>query len=266
MTGFDIEPHRRAVTDIVVAASNRSLEWYRTGMEVENKRSEGFDPVTAADRAVERQIRDGLAERFPNHAIFGEEFGVTGDGPHRWIIDPIDGTRAFVVGQPMWGTLVGLESHGRAIAGWMHQPVIDETHIATPGAATLVRNGTETPLATAPVTSLAESVLLCTHPEMFTTDALMADFNRVAGACRLTRFSGDCANYGLVASGEAHLVIEAGLAPYDIVPLIPIIEGAGGVITDRRGRSPLEGGFVVAAATAELHAEALALLGPGAEG
>ena len=264
MTDFDIDSHRQVITEVVVTASERALDWYRRpSTTVDNKEAGGFDPVTAADRAIEREIRDRLSELFPDHAIYGEEFGETGEGPHRWIIDPIDGTRAFVCGQPMWGTLLGLESHGRAMAGWMHQPVLGETHVATPAAATLIRAGDELPLATAPVTDLAEAIVLCTHPSMFDTPTLAADFARLEAVTRMVRYSGDCANYGLLATGSAHLVVENQLAPYDIVPLIPIVEGAGGVITDRKGKPPMNGGFVVAAATPALHAAALDVLGAG---
>ncbi len=259
---FDIEGHRADITDLVVTASDGALAWYRRPVTIDNKQADagGFDPVTAADRAVEDEIRAGLQARFPGHAVYGEERGTEGEGRYRWIIDPIDGTRAFICGQPMWGTLVGFEADGAMVAGWLHQPVLAETHIATPAAATLRVGGDERPLQAASVTDPAEAIVLCTHPSMWDTDELRADFGRLDDATRMVRYSGDCANYGLLAAGHAHLVVENQLAPYDILPLVPIIEGAGGVVTDRLGRPPTEGGFVVAACTPELHAAALDLV------
>jgi histidinol phosphatase-like enzyme (inositol monophosphatase family) len=259
---FSVDDHRDEISALVRAASRRALAWYRTPLPVENKRIEGFDPVTEADRAVEDEIRAGLAQRFPHHAIMGEERGETGEGPWRWVIDPIDGTRAFITGQPLWGTLLGLQFEGRPIAGWMHQPVLDETHVATPAGGWLTRGGATTPLATSGVTQLADAVVLCTHPEMFGPGPERDGFGRLDAATRMIRYSGDCVNYGLLAAGHADLVVENQLAPYDIIPLIPIVVAAGGVITDLEGRPPVDGGYVVAAATAALHEAALTVLRP----
>lgn len=270
MTDFNIDTHAAAVTTLVRNASRRSLAWYRRTIEVDNKLADGYDPVTEADRVVEDEIRDGLGRLFPDHAILGEERGETGSGPYRWTIDPIDGTRAFVIGQPMWGTLVGLQARGVPVAGWMHQPVLDETHVATPAGGRLFfgdpdaldggRQGSSVTLRARPTTELDEAVMVCTHPEMFAPGPEAEAFARLDTAVRMTRYSGDCANYGLLAAGHVDLVVENGLAPYDIVPLIPIVQAAGGVITDLAGDLPLDGGYVVAAATPELHAAAVAVL------
>lgn len=248
------------VTALVRTASRLSLNWFRRPMAVDNKLAEGFDPVTEADRAVEDAVRAGLAELFPDHAILGEERGLTGSGPCRWLIDPIDGTRAFISGGPMWGTLVGLEVEGRPVAGWMHIPTLDETYVATPTGSRLVQPGGERPLGASRVTELGQAILLCTHPSMFAPGHERQRFAALEGSVRLSRFSGDCLNYGLVATGSADLVIDNGLAPYDIVPLLPILEASGAVISDLDGNPPLTGGFVVAAATPELHAAAVAIL------
>lgn len=257
---FDVDVHRDDITDLVCRASTRALDWYRQPVSIENKGQEGFDPVTAADRAVEDEIRHGLIGRFPGHAVMGEEGGEEGTGPYRWVIDPIDGTRAFIIGQPMWGTLVGLQREGQPIAGWMHQPVLDETHIATPAGGWFRRNGVTAPLATSVVTDLAQAVVLCTDPTMFNPGEETSRFQRLGQAVRMVRYAGDCVNYGLLAAGHADLVVENQLAPYDIIPLIPIVEAAGGIITDLDGNLPVGGGFVVAAATPELHRAALAVL------
>ena len=259
---FSIDDHRHTVTDLVRRASRRSLDWFRQSVEVENKLADGFDPVTAADRAVEDEIRAALAGWFPDHAVMGEERGEVGSGPYRWVIDPIDGTRAFIIGQPMWGTLVGLQHEERPIAGWMHVPVLDETHVATPAGGWLVRGGVTTPLATTATTDLASAIVLSTDPTMFAPGVEQERFGQLEAATRMLRYSGDCVNYGLLAAGFVDLVVENQLAPYDIIPLIPIVEAAGGVISDLEGGLPIDGGYVVAASTPALHESALAILNP----
>ena len=264
--GVVVDDHVEEVTRLVRDASRRSLGWYRRPIAVENKQAVGFDPVTEADRAVEDELRAGLLARFPDHAVFGEERGLSGSGSYRWTIDPIDGTRAFVTGQPMWGTLVGLSIDDVPVAGWMHQPVLDETHVATASGGRLVIGdpdaGDVHQLAASTVTELADAVVLCTHPDMFAPGPEADAFARLTRSVRMVRYSGDCANYGLLAAGHADLVVENGLAPYDILALIPIVESSGAVISDPAGRSPIDGGYVVAAATPQLHAAALELLFP----
>ena len=262
------------VTQIVTAAGRHALRWFRpsrpTGESVagavDNKADRGFDPVTEADRAVERRIRDALAGLFPDHAITGEEFGNTGSGRYRWFIDPVDGTRAFVSGQPMWGTLLGLMVDGEPLGGWMHLPVLDETYVGVNGSSRLLfPNGgarAEAALEVGPTTALAEAIVLSTDPSMFAPGPEWDRYESLSAAVKMVRYGGDCMNYGLLASGDVDLVVENQLAPYDIIPLIPIITGAGGVVTDLDGNPPIHGGFVVAAATAELHRAAVEMLSP----
>ena len=265
---FDVTPHVEEVTALVRAASAMALDWFRQPLTVENKGSghrddhsvARFDPVTAADRAVEDALRAALLERFPDHAVMGEERGTTGDGDIRWVIDPIDGTRAFISGQPLWGTILGLQQNGEVIAGWMHQPTLDHTYVGWPGGAELHEGSQRQLLRTSAVTTVSDAIVLCTHPDMFATSEEKEAWGAIEREARLTRYSGDCVNYGYVASGHADLVVENGLQPYDIIPLIPIVERAGGVITDLQGRLPVSGGWAVAAATPELHNEALTLL------
>lgn len=262
MTNFDIEPHVGAVTELIQEASAEALRWFRQPvLDVGNKAAPGeFDPVTEADRFVEDQISAGLLKMFPDHSILGEERGVTGDSDIRWVIDPIDGTRAFISGQPMWGTLVGLQQNDDVIAGWLYQPTMAETYVATPAGASWYSSNGKRQLQTSSVTDLSDAILLCTHPTMFVTDAEKASFAAVEQQAKLTRYSGDCINYALLATGSADLVIENQMQPYDIIPLIPIIEGAGGIVTGIDGKPPLNGGWVIAAATPELHAKALSAL------
>lgn len=253
------------LTDEFVEISRGALEWFGTTLDVANKVAAGFDPVTVADRTLEARFRAAILERFPEHSIVGEEAGRhEGDVDVEWIIDPIDGTRAFVTGRPMWGSLVGVSVGGQPIAGWMHQPVLDITHVGHGGRTTVIeRGGAPRNVRTRAITDLADAVLLCTHPGMFTTREERWAFAAVERAVQQSRYDGDCANYGFLASGFGDLVIEQGLQPYDIVPLIPIVEGAGGVVTSVDGGSPLAGGWIVAAANAELHALAIEVLDAG---
>jgi histidinol phosphatase-like enzyme (inositol monophosphatase family) len=254
-----------AYLPIVLAASGElALRWFREELFADDKGGEfGYDPVTEADRGVEDLLRAALAQRYPDHQVTGEERGTTGpDGRYRWMIDPIDGTKAFVSGMPLWGTLVGLLDDGIPVAGWLHQPYLQETFAGVAGTGTLTsaRHDEPVQLRTRPTTKLADAVVYSTHDSMFRDPEPAAAFDRLRDAVRLQRWGGDCYSYGLLALGHLDLVVENGLKDYDIVPLIPIVQAAGGVVTDLDGDLPVDGGFVVAAATAELHEQALSTL------
>jgi histidinol phosphatase-like enzyme (inositol monophosphatase family) len=254
----DIDARLAAALPIVAAAGQLALRYFRMPISVENKRGDGaFDPVTEADRGVEALIRARLGAVWPDSPIVGEEEGFTpGTSAWSWIIDPIDGTRAFITGVPAWGILLGLLYDGLPVGGIVHQPYLDETFVGAPSGAILRGRGAEHRLQTSGRTTLSEAVLYSTHPSMFVDEA-KAGFDAVSGAVRMTRFGGDCYSYCLLAHGFIDLVIESGLQPYDILPLVPIIEAAGGAITTLTGEVPLAGGTVIAAATPALHARAL---------
>jgi myo-inositol-1(or 4)-monophosphatase len=233
---------------------------FRRPVTVENKGERAFDPVTNADRAIERVLRAAIVARYPEHGIVAEEDGErAGAGEYTWFIDPIDGTRAFMTGSPLWGTLIGLARGPRPLFGLLVQPVLEEVFFGGPSGSWLIKAERRDRLKGRPCRNLAGAVLASTHPDMFTGETAAA-FRALAAQCLLHRFGGDCYNYAMLAAGFLDLVVEGQLKPYDIVPLIPILEGAGCVVTDWEGRAPLEGGEVVAAATPELHAAALAAL------
>jgi histidinol phosphatase-like enzyme (inositol monophosphatase family) len=250
------------IAPLLDEAGEIALRWFRTAIVAQDKGGPaGYDPVTEADRGIEDLLRSRLSERYADHQIVGEEAGVSGpDGRYRWLIDPIDGTKTFVTGSPLWGVLLGLLDDGRPVAGWMHQPYIGETFAAVGGEAWLRRGAHRRRLETRRDVALADAAMYTTFPGMFTNDDDRAAFTRLSDAVRLARFGGDCYAYCLIALGQVDLVVEASLQPYDIVPLIPIVEAAGGVVTGRHGESAVDGGFVIAAATPEIHAEALALI------
>ena len=251
--------------DAVHAAAPVALQYFRRPMAVDDKRKDGrYDPVTEADRGIERLLRDRLQREFPEHAVLGEEHGRTGDGPACWYVDPIDGTRAFITGMPTWGILLGLALGERPVVGIVHQPFTGETWYAARGEGAWLRHhGRDTPLRTRADARLEDAALYSTHPSMFQDRALRERYDDLAGRCRLQRWGGDCYAFALVAQGGIDLMIDSGLMPYDIVPLVPIIEEAGGVVTDLQRRVPMAGGTVIAAANAALHAEALAIMGGG---
>jgi histidinol phosphatase-like enzyme (inositol monophosphatase family) len=239
------------------AAAARTLPLFRTDLGIDNKLEAGFDPVTEADRGAETAIREIITEAFPDHAIIGEEWGSTGQSQYSWIIDPVDGTRAFISGAPVWGTLIGFAQDGVAIAGLMSQPFIGETFLALPGRATYGREGQTRPLRTSGQIELAPAKVFTTTPSLFRTPELMRKWQAVESATRLQRFGMDCYGYALLAAGYADLVVEPFLNTYDIAALVPIIREAGGAIACWDGSEPTGGGDVVAAATPALLKKAL---------
>jgi myo-inositol-1(or 4)-monophosphatase len=250
-----------ALADLAGAAV---LPHFRRHLAVANKAGTRgqYDPVTVADRAAERAMRAAIAKAFPDHGIIGEEFAPrAGAGSHQWVLDPIDGTRTFIMGSPLWGTLIGLLEDGVPIFGLMDQPFTRERFWGAGGRAHLRGPAGKTRrLRTRPCAGLAEAVLTSTHPDLFQSQPEAAAFARVKQKARLTRFGGDCYGYCLLAAGFVDVVVEARLKPYDVIPLIPIVEGAGGQITTWDGKPALAGGQILATGDRRVHGEAIALL------
>ncbi|MFO1187251.1 MAG: histidinol-phosphatase [Alphaproteobacteria bacterium] len=246
------------------AAAKVTLSHFRMPLAVDNKRAGGFDPVTAADRGAEDAIRRLIEDHHPEHGILGEEAGHrSGQSELTWVIDPIDGTRAFITGSPLWGTLIALNDGERAVIGLLDQPFLKErfwgVSLPTWREAGIVSSSGRSALTTRACARLADAVLSTTTIEMF-QGAERRAFEGLMGRARLTRFGGDCYQYGLLALGFMDLVVETSLAPYDIQALIPIIEGAGGAVTDWQGRAADQGGSIVAAGDPRTHAVALEVL------
>jgi myo-inositol-1(or 4)-monophosphatase len=230
---------------------------FRRAFTIDNKGGAVFDPVTSADRAIERVLRANIEEHYPDHGIVAEEEGErAARSDYTWFIDPIDGTRAFMTGSPLWGTLVGLTHRGLPLFGLLAQPVLEEIFFGGPSGSWLIKSDGRDRLKSRACTTIEHAVLASTHPSMFAGSAATA-FAALAERCLLHRFGGDCYNYAMLAAGFIDLVVEGQLKSYDIVPLIPILEAAGCVVTDWKGRRPLAGGYIVAAATPALHAAAL---------
>lgn len=249
---------RSFAEELADAAGPLIMRHFRSTLQVEDKGGGGFDPVTVADKAAERLMRELILARYPGHGILGEEeAAVSGSSPLTWVLDPIDGTRAFITGLPLWGTLIALNDGRRPVIGVMDQPFTRERFVGMPGAAWC--NGEL--LRTRPCASLADARLMCTTPAMFTEPGQGAAFEHVAGQARLVRYGGDCYAYCMLAAGHVDVVIEASLQPYDVQALIPIVEGAGGRMTRWDGGDAQNGGAIVACGDPGLHEQILDQLG-----
>lgn len=253
---------RKVAFELADTARRITLPLFRSPeLTADNKLAQGFDPVTRADREAEAAMRQLLQKLRPDDGIIGEEYGVSkGSSGLDWVLDPIDGTRAFLCGAPSWGTLIAVQDENGPIYGLVDQPFTNERFDGGSDlAASLLDAGGSRNLATRSTANLADAILLTTFPEIGTPDEAAA-FNRVAVNTRLVRYGLDCYAYALLAAGQIDLVIEAGLETYDISAPIALIKAAGGVVTNWQGGPAHAGGQVLAAANERLHAEALGLL------
>jgi myo-inositol-1(or 4)-monophosphatase len=237
------------------------LPYFRTGGAVDHKGGDLFDPVTAADRDAESAIRGKIAAAYPTHGVLGEEFEpLNPDAEYCWVIDPIDGTRAFILGLPLWGTLIGLTRDGAPLLGLMDQPFTGERFWSGRDQAFFHHGDRTASITVRPCATLGDALLATTSTDFFTSDDEHRRFEVLSRAVRLRRFGGDCYNYCLLAMGHIDLVVEAGLKPFDIVPLIPIIERAGGIVTNWEGGDARAGGRILAAGDKRVHRAAMQVL------
>ena len=243
------------------AARQKILPYFRSyDLAHDSKLADGFDPVTEADRAAERAMRDILAVRRPQDAILGEEYGASeGTSGLTWVLDPIDGTRAFISGTPTWGVLIAVNAGGAPFYGMIDQPYIGERFEGSPLGAQMTGPMGKTTLKTRTTAALRNAILFTTFPEVGSLQDRTA-FERVSKKVKLTRFGMDCYAYALLAAGQIDLVIEAGLQAYDIQGPMAVITAAGGVVTDWQGGPAEAGGRAIAAANAQVHQQALELL------
>lgn len=250
----ELEGYRRVALELAERAGRVTLPFFRAGVAIDNKRLDGrFDPVTEADRQAERVIREGLQEAYPDHGIFGEEFGHQQGNGLTWVIDPIDGTRAFMTGMLHWGVLLALFDGQQPVFGVMHQPFTGEFFYGDNVTAHYRRGSEHRQLRARACPSLQQAVLTTTSPQLFEGPGERAAFERLESDVKLSKYGGDCYIYAMLAMGFVDLATDAGLQAYDIQALMPIIRGAGGVVTRADGGDASMGGFVIAAGSAELH-------------
>ncbi|ABD09200.1 Histidinol-phosphate phosphatase, putative, inositol monophosphatase [Rhodopseudomonas palustris HaA2] len=246
---------------LATSSGDTILPFFRTSLTIDNKQpGRDFDPVTEADRAGEAVMRRLIKASFPQHGIVGEEFGnEREDADYVWVLDPIDGTKSFIAGFPVWGTLIALLHKGTPVYGMMHQPFIGERFTGDNGSASYKGPSGERRLTVRRCATLKDATLFTTSP-LLMNDTDRATFERVQAETRLTRFGGDCYAYCMLAAGQLDLVIETELKPYDVAALIPIVTGAGGVITTWEGQPAQNGGRIVAAGDKRVHEAAMKIL------
>jgi myo-inositol-1(or 4)-monophosphatase len=255
------EEHARFAEALAAAASDFILPHFRTRPSMDNKLAQGFDPVTEADRAGERAMRAMIEARFPDHGILGEEYGAKpARSPYTWVLDPVDGTRSFVCGLMTWTTLVGLAYEGRPVVGVMHQPFVGETFVGSPAGSVLKHGGEVRRLAVNPAPGLEMAIATTTGPDFYRTPRQRGFLDAIRRTVRFMRYDGDAYFFCLLAAGQIDIALDAGLHPYDIAALVPIIEGAGGIVANWDGGSAGQGGDIIAAASRALFDQASALL------
>lgn len=241
--------------ELAEAVRPLALSYFRTPLDIISKLDES--PVTIADRTIEETLRAMIEARFPDHGILGEEMGTKPGNRFTWVIDPIDGTKSFITGFPLFGTLISLVRDDVPFCGLIDIPAIGERWTGAPGMCRFQRQQVHTSACE----TLQDARFYTTSPDMFTGDEA-AKFDRLSRSARLRRFGGDCYLYGLLASGHVDIVLETGLQPYDYMALVPVVRGAGGCITDWEGNQLTihAQGRVLASASPKLHDEALALI------
>ncbi|OED35362.1 histidinol-phosphatase [Chromatiales bacterium (ex Bugula neritina AB1)] len=248
--------------ELAESAATTIAPYFRQPLAVDDKApATGFDPVTIADQASEDAMRRLIKARYPEHGIYGEEHGYeAGTSGLTWVLDPIDGTRAFISGLPLWGTLIALFNGQQVVLGVMNQPFMKERYVGNRLEALCHSDRGQQPLQTRGCSKLEEAIMMTTSPDMFRSINEKSAYEQLARQVRMSRFGGDCYAYCMLASGYVDLVVEADLKPYDIQALIPLVEGAGGVISNWHGEPAFAGGQVIAAASADLHRQALSTL------
>lgn len=247
--------------ELAQAAAAVTLPFFRGDYTQEDKGGRaGFDPVTQADREAEGAIRRRIAERYPDHGVVGEEYGEDRpDADHVWVLDPIDGTRAFIAGLPLWTTLIALRMAGRPKVGVIAQPYLDEIFLGGPSGAVMIGRGTTTPIAVRACSSLTEAVIATTDPDIF-TGAELGAWTQVRATARLARLGCDAYAYAMLAAGRIDLVAETSLKPWDWSALVPVVEAAGGAVTDWRGETPDGSGQILAVGDTAIREQALITL------
>ena len=257
-TNSEIEDLTQFALELAAASAKIILPQFRKNIGIDNKLATGWDPVTEADRSAERVIREMIESKFPNHGIIGEEYGIKSNlSTYSWVLDPIDGTRSFVIGMPTWATLIGLYRDGQPLLGVMNQPFVGEMFYGNPNGAWHHHNSkTEAIRVRAPL-PLSKAALGTTSPYLYDDHS---NFENLRKSVTSHRFGGDAYFFALLAAGHLDIAMDPKLQIYDIAALIPIIKGAGGVVGSWTDNDPAQGGNVLCATSQGLLDEAVAVM------
>jgi myo-inositol-1(or 4)-monophosphatase len=258
-------PDWRELTNFAISLANASataiLPFFRRNAPIDIKAGPVWDPVTEGDRAGERTIRQLIEQQYPDHGINGEEYGIKeGRSGFTWMLDPIDGTRAFVCGMPTWATLIGLNYEDRPVVGLMNQPFVGDMFYGSPEGAWLDHRGHAQPIRTRSGVALTNAAIGTTAPELYRDQRDRAALDRLMHKAQLTRFGGDAYFFAVMAAGHIDIAMDANLQAYDIAPLLPIVSGAGGAYAEWNGGDAAQGGNVITAGSRALLDEALAVI------
>ena len=237
-----------------------SLYYFKRKIKIISKQNEYFDPVTIADISIQQKLHALIEKKYPSHSMIGEEESIIKESEYEWCIDPIDGTKSFIQGVPLWGTLISLSKNNKIILGIADIPALNERYIGYENIAYKIINGKRSLLGVRKKINLKSAILNSTSPYVFANKSDQKKFEKVAKIAKSTRLGGDCYSYCLLADGHVDLVIESGLKPYDIRALVPIIENAGGIIKSWKGNSVIDGGKVLAATSKKLFVETQKIL------
>ena len=237
-----------------------SLKYFKKKLRIKNKKRNNFDPVTEADVKIQKKLNRLILKYYPNHSIIGEEETFAKNSTYEWCIDPIDGTKSFIQGIPLWGTLISLSYNGRIILGLADIPVLNERYVGYEKKAYKIANGKKTKLKIRGKNKISESVLNTTSPYLFANKSDQMSFERLSKKVKLTRLGGDCYSYCLLADGHVDIVVESGLNSWDIRALEPIIVNAGGVLKTWDNKKIFDGGRIIACANYKIFNQCRSIL------
>ena len=223
-----------------------SLKYFKKNLTAISKLENSFDPVTIADINIQKTLNSHIKKEFPSHSVLGEEESVQGNSEYEWCIDPIDGTKSFIQGVPLWGTLISLAKNKKIIIGVADIPALNERYVGYSNVAYKIINGKKNKLSVRQINKLTDATLNTTSPYLFENKFDQKAFEKVASKAKLTRLGGDCYSYCLLADGHVDIVIESGLKPWDIRAMEPIIKNAGGIIKTWESNDIIDGGRIIA--------------------
>ena len=244
----NIKLFNRFANHLADEARKISMFYFKKKIKINNKNKKYFDPVTIADIGVQKKINRLINKQFPNHSILGEEDSMIKDSEYQWCVDPIDGTKSYIQGVPLWGTLIALSKNNEIILGLADIPALNERYIGHSNLSYKIVRNKKTKLKVRNNKRLSESILNTTSPYVFANKSDQKSFERLSSKVKSTRLGGDCYSYCLLADGLIDIVVESGLKPWDIRALVPIIKNAGGIINTWESEEVASGGRIIAAA------------------